>query len=580
MAVRTKSQIATDIADKFADNTAGDISAQDLREVTTDLNDTLDTKTGAPAAAAEGTAGVVEGASSAEAGAASGTVFRAWTNNLLRTFLNAALPTVSAGDATTGTSTARRAWTAARVRAAANAAIQALVPAVFRQGNTDLIPTSKMGSGTRDGSTALLGDGTFGAITPSMGGPLNAVALVKVGDTLNLSTSATTGPAFSDLSDVFWLSFRYTRSPNTLIRFNTLIRKADIEGVVAGSAYRLQLQGGGGAFITLYDNGSGILIIGALDTGYTAGVCDVFKVTGAEDGITLTAGDARYLQLSGGTLTGLVTLSGAPTSDLHAATKKYVDDNAGGGSAYDDTALHEAIDALDVPELIGTYSDADADDLATGYGGYPSTDGTFTDADFAISGTYAGGIVGRIYVRIPKHKSRYGVRINDADDNYPNRDPASLEHLVKISDSDRPADADDTVDYFHVGYGNDDGAITLLGDNTGPWTLQLADVTRREVVNIASWQDGTRTPVVSPSTKNLHSIRAGQLIPVVFPAMNKPRNLHFAIPGHLEVTAIYIAGSSALADFTETTRSRSKFYDSARIQSVDEVSCLIQIEES
>ena len=35
------------------------------------------------------------------------------------------------------------------------------------------------------------------------------------------------------------------------------------------------------------------------------------------------------LPLSGGTLTGALTLSGAPTSNLHAATKQYVDDNAG-----------------------------------------------------------------------------------------------------------------------------------------------------------------------------------------------------------------------------------------------------------
>ncbi len=35
------------------------------------------------------------------------------------------------------------------------------------------------------------------------------------------------------------------------------------------------------------------------------------------------------LMLSGGTMTGPLTLSGAPTSDLMAATKKYVDDNAG-----------------------------------------------------------------------------------------------------------------------------------------------------------------------------------------------------------------------------------------------------------
>ena len=34
---------------------------------------------------------------------------------------------------------------------------------------------------------------------------------------------------------------------------------------------------------------------------------------------------------AGDTMTGALTLSGAPTSNLHAATKKYVDDNAGGG---------------------------------------------------------------------------------------------------------------------------------------------------------------------------------------------------------------------------------------------------------
>lgn len=35
---------------------------------------------------------------------------------------------------------------------------------------------------------------------------------------------------------------------------------------------------------------------------------------------------SAYLKKSGGTLTGPLTLSGAPTSDLQAATKKYVDD--------------------------------------------------------------------------------------------------------------------------------------------------------------------------------------------------------------------------------------------------------------
>lgn len=57
-------------------------------------------------------------------------------------------------------------------------------------------------------------------------------------------------------------------------------------------------------------------------------------------GITQAAGDARYLQitaasntylpLAGGTLTGTLTLDAAPTADLEAATKKYVDDEIAG----------------------------------------------------------------------------------------------------------------------------------------------------------------------------------------------------------------------------------------------------------
>jgi hypothetical protein len=37
--------------------------------------------------------------------------------------------------------------------------------------------------------------------------------------------------------------------------------------------------------------------------------------------------DARYVNVAGDTMTGLLTLSGAPTADLNAATKKYVDDS-------------------------------------------------------------------------------------------------------------------------------------------------------------------------------------------------------------------------------------------------------------
>lgn len=46
------------------------------------------------------------------------------------------------------------------------------------------------------------------------------------------------------------------------------------------------------------------------------------------------AAEAALLPKSGGTMTGLLTLSGAPTSSLHAATKAYVDASGGSGSIF------------------------------------------------------------------------------------------------------------------------------------------------------------------------------------------------------------------------------------------------------
>ena len=52
-------------------------------------------------------------------------------------------------------------------------------------------------------------------------------------------------------------------------------------------------------------------------------------VDAPESGLTQEQADERYLQLSGGTLTGALTLNGEPTEDLQAATKQYVDNLVG-----------------------------------------------------------------------------------------------------------------------------------------------------------------------------------------------------------------------------------------------------------
>lgn len=48
-------------------------------------------------------------------------------------------------------------------------------------------------------------------------------------------------------------------------------------------------------------------------------------VAQAASGITQTAADGRYLRLTGGTLTGALTLAGSPTATNQAANKQYVD---------------------------------------------------------------------------------------------------------------------------------------------------------------------------------------------------------------------------------------------------------------
>jgi hypothetical protein len=64
---------------------------------------------------------------------------------------------------------------------------------------------------------------------------------------------------------------------------------------------------------------------------------------------TQTALDAK-LALAGGTMTGALTLSGAPTSDLHAATKLYVDGIAAGIN------FHQAVKATTTTNLSANYS--------------------------------------------------------------------------------------------------------------------------------------------------------------------------------------------------------------------------------
>ena len=61
------------------------------------------------------------------------------------------------------------------------------------------------------------------------------------------------------------------------------------------------------------------------------------------------------LSRSGGTMTGKITLDGAPTVDLHAATKKYVDDNIGSGGSGGGTITTLFADTTDTTTAADTW---------------------------------------------------------------------------------------------------------------------------------------------------------------------------------------------------------------------------------
>ena len=68
------------------------------------------------------------------------------------------------------------------------------------------------------------------------------------------------------------------------------------------------------------------------------------------DSVTAQTTADAALPKAGGTMTGKIVLDGAPSSDLHAATKKYVDDNAGASSSTDQTARDAAAAAKAVAD--------------------------------------------------------------------------------------------------------------------------------------------------------------------------------------------------------------------------------------
>lgn len=124
---------------------------------------------------------------------------------------------------------------------------------------------------------------------------------------------------------------------------------------------------------------------------------------------TITTSIGEKVAKAGDTMTGALTLSGAPSADLHAATKKYVDDAQAAAQLYADgieTTINGTIDALTT------------DDVAEGTAQY------FTDerAQDAVASAIAAGTHANITITYDDNagsisfEAENGVADSDTDD--------------------------------------------------------------------------------------------------------------------------------------------------------------------
>ena len=133
-----------------------------------------------------------------------------------------------------------------------------------------------------------------------------------------------------------------------------------------------------GEATTLNFEGAGVEVTG---TGSEKTV--TISGSSSSSGITQGQADNRYLRKSGGTLTGKLTLSGAPTNNLHAATKKYVDDNVGSGSSSEgNDSVIDPVEPLDGSGL------SEGDVVISDHKFYQYTDPSTANAFKGVLGVY------------------------------------------------------------------------------------------------------------------------------------------------------------------------------------------------
>jgi hypothetical protein len=198
-------------------------------------------------------------------------------------------------------------------------------------------------------------------------------------------------------------------------------------------------------------------------TGITATMVGLGSVDNTSDAnkpvstATQTALDAK-LALAGGTMTGALTLSGAPTLDLHAATKQYVDGLAAGIN------FHQPVIAATSGNLAGTYNN-----------GTSGVGATLTKATNGSIGTIDGATVAvgnRILLRAQTDAKENGIYTITAVG-----DGSNPWQITRATDSDNsPAGELSNGDFVFVTSGSSNGSKGFLVSTTGTITIGTTDI--------------------------------------------------------------------------------------------------------
>jgi hypothetical protein len=165
------------------------------------------------------------------------------------------------------------------------------------------------------------------------------------------------------------------------------------------------------------------------------------------------------LNLSGGTLTGALTLSGAPTLGLHAATKQYVDGLAAGIN------FHQPVVAATAGNLAGTYNNG-----TDGFGA------TLTKATNGSIGTIDNATVAvgnRILLRAQTDQKENGIYVITALG-----DASNPWQITRAADADNnPSGELANGDFCFVTGGTTNGSKGFLVSTTGTITIGTTEIT-------------------------------------------------------------------------------------------------------